>query len=74
MKIGDIPIALHLAGSREEYRFVKYGAAVGSDERFDLHGFMEIPPWLPTAVTLLTMFLTGADSMRRMLLQFTAFT
>lgn len=48
---GDMPIALHLAGSREEYRFVKYGAAVGSEERFDLHGFMEIPPWLPTAVT-----------------------
>lgn len=48
---GDLPIAVLLAGSREEYRFVKYGAAVGRDDRFDVQGFMEIPPWLPTAVT-----------------------
>lgn len=50
-KQGDLPMALTIAGSREEHRFVKYGAAVGSDERFDIHGFMEIPPWLPTQVS-----------------------
>lgn len=48
---GDVPLAMCLASSREEYRFVKYGAAVGSEDRSDLQGFMELPPWLPTAVT-----------------------
>lgn len=44
-----MPMAVFLAGSREEYNFVKYGSSV-----FSLHnegvrrGFMEIPPWLPT--------------------------
>lgn len=47
----DMPIAMLLAGSREEYRFVKYGAASGIDERYDRQGFMEVPPWLPTGVT-----------------------
>lgn len=47
----DLPVAMRLAGSREEYRFVKNGRAVDSDMRFELSGFMELPPWLPTGVT-----------------------
>lgn len=51
---GNIPIALRLAGSTEEYRFVKVGATLGegdTDERVDIEGYMEFPPWLPTSVT-----------------------
>lgn len=47
----DMPISIKLAGSAEEYRFVKRGAIVSSDDRFDVHGFMEVPPWLPTQVS-----------------------
>jgi 5-methylthioadenosine/S-adenosylhomocysteine deaminase len=46
-----LPVAMALAGSREEYRFVKHGRAIESDRRFELKGFMELPPWLPTGVT-----------------------
>lgn len=46
-----LPVAMELAGSREEYRFVKYGTVVNSEDRFNPHGFMEIPPWLPTQVS-----------------------
>lgn len=48
---GDTPVAMLLAGSREEYRFVKFGAVSGVDERYDRQGFMEVPPWLPTGVS-----------------------
>ena len=48
---GDLPIAMDLAGSSEEYRFVKYGAPSGLDEDLGMQGFMEIPPWLPTSAT-----------------------
>lgn len=47
----NLPVAMRLAGSREEYRFVKNGRAIKSDMRFELSGFMELPPWLPTGVT-----------------------
>lgn len=47
----DLPVAMRLAGSQEEYRFVKNGRAVDSSMRFELSGFMELPPWLPTGVT-----------------------
>lgn len=48
----DLPVAIHLAGSREEYRFVKYGASpVGSYEEHYKHGYVETPPWLPTGVS-----------------------
>lgn len=47
----NLPVAMRLAGSREEYRFVKNGRAVDSSLRFELSGFMELPPWLPTGVT-----------------------
>ena len=48
----DLPVAMHLAGSREEYYFVKRGSS-----SFSVHGesvrrgFLEIPPWLPTGVS-----------------------
>ena len=48
----DLPVAMHLAGSREEYYFVKRGSS-----SFSVHGesvrrgFIEIPPWLPTGVS-----------------------
>ena len=48
---GDLPIAMDLAGSSEEYRFVKYGAPSGLDEDLGMQGFMEIPPWLTTSAT-----------------------
>lgn len=47
-----IPVAMHLAGSREEYQFVKRGSSP-----FAVHtmgtkrGYVEIPPWLPTGVS-----------------------
>ena len=52
-KQGNLPVALTIAGSREEHRFVKYGKAVsgGGAERFDIQGFVEVPPWLPTSVS-----------------------
>lgn len=47
-----VPMAMHLAGSREEYNFIKYGSSTfsvhGMDQR---RGFVEIPPWLPTGTT-----------------------
>lgn len=49
----DMPLALRLAGSREEYNFVMYGSSMfsvdnmGEEER----GYVEIPPWLPFGVT-----------------------
>lgn len=48
---GDLPIAMDLAGSREEYRFVRNGALSGFEEDLGSQGFMEIPPWLPTAAS-----------------------
>jgi 5-methylthioadenosine/S-adenosylhomocysteine deaminase len=47
----DLPVAMHLAGSREEYRFVMYGSSpFGGDDTFS-RGYVEIPPWLPTGVS-----------------------
>lgn len=48
----DLPVAMHLAGSREEYNFVRYGSSPFSVHGMDdKRGFVEIPPWLPTGVT-----------------------
>ena len=48
----NMPVAMHLAGSREEFNFIKYGSSPfsvhGMDEK---RGFVEVPPWLPTGVT-----------------------
>jgi len=50
---GDrVPVAMHIAGSREEYNFIKYGSSPFSVETMrDKRGYVEIPPWLPTGVT-----------------------
>ena len=47
----DLPIAMLLAGSDEEFHFVKDGATGGLDNTIDQRGFVEVPPWLPTQVT-----------------------
>lgn len=48
----NLPVAIHVAGNREEYDFVRYGSSpfsvhVMGEER----GYVEIPPWLPTGTT-----------------------
>lgn len=48
----NLPVAMHLAGSQEEFNFIKYGSSAFSvDSMRDKRGFVEIPPWLPTGVT-----------------------
>lgn len=48
----NVPVAMHLAGSREEFNFVKYGSSPFSVHGMDdKRGFVEIPPWLPTGTT-----------------------
>lgn len=47
-----IPLSVYVAGSREEYDFIRYGSSALSVEAMaDKRGFVEIPPWLPTGVT-----------------------
>ena len=46
----NIPVAMHLAGSREEEAFVKHGSSLFSVNRAK-RGFVEVPPWLPTGVS-----------------------
>ncbi len=44
----NLPVAMHLAGSREEYNFIKYGSSAFSVHGMDdKRGYVEIPPWLP---------------------------
>lgn len=47
------PVALHLAGTREEYNFIRYGSSPFSVDMLDSRrrGYVEIPPWLPTGTT-----------------------
>lgn len=48
----NIPVAMHMASSREEYNFIKYGSSPFSVHTMDQkRGFVEIPPWLPTGTT-----------------------
>lgn len=48
----DIPVAMHLAGSREEYKFIKYGSSPFAVHTMDQkRGYVEIPPWLPSGTT-----------------------
>ena len=47
------PVALHLAGSREEYEFIRYGSSpfsVHSTEQERGYG-IDVPPWLATGTT-----------------------
>lgn len=46
----NLPVAMHLAGSREEVAFVKHGSSLFSVSRAK-RGYVEIPPWLPTGVS-----------------------
>ena len=49
---GDMPVAMHLAGSIEEYKFIKYGSSALSVHQMDQkRGFVEIPPWLPAGTS-----------------------
>ena len=49
----DLPVAMRLAGSREEYNFVMYGSSMFAVHTMDdsKRGYVEIPPWMPTGVT-----------------------
>ena len=49
----DLPVAMRLAGSREEYNFVMYGSSMFSVHTMHnaVRGYVEIPPWLPTGVS-----------------------
>ncbi len=48
----NAPLAMHLAGTREEYNFIKYGSSPFSVHSMDAErGFVEVPPWLPTGTT-----------------------
>lgn len=49
----DLPVAIRLAGSREEYNFVMYGSSMFAVDNMDeeARGYVEIPPWLPFGVT-----------------------
>ena len=48
----DLPVAMPLASSREEYDFIKHGSSAFSVHEMDQQrGYVEIPPWLPTGVT-----------------------
>ncbi|MBQ9067947.1 MAG: amidohydrolase family protein [Eggerthellaceae bacterium] len=48
----EVPVAMHLAGSMEEYKFIRNGTSAFSvDALADARGYVEIPPWLPTGAT-----------------------
>lgn len=49
----NLPVAMRLAGSREEYNFVKRGSSMFAVHTMDdsKRGYVEIPPWMPTGVT-----------------------
>lgn len=48
----DIPLVVDIAGSSEEYQFIRYGSSSFSVARMsEERGFVEVPPWLPTGVT-----------------------
>ncbi|MDH4140587.1 MAG: amidohydrolase family protein [Coriobacteriia bacterium] len=46
----DLPVSIHIAGSRDEYDFVKYGSSRLAVEFRDKYGGNEIG-WLPTGVS-----------------------
>lgn len=49
----NLPVAMRLAGSREEYNFVKRGSSMFAVHTMNdsKRGYVEIPPWMPTGVT-----------------------
>lgn len=48
-----LPVAMRLAGSLEEYKFIMYGSSMFGVDIMDksTRGYVEIPPWLPSGVT-----------------------
>ncbi|MBN2404866.1 MAG: amidohydrolase family protein [Coriobacteriia bacterium] len=46
----DTPVAIHLAGSKDEYDFVKYGSSMLGQEFRDQAGWSEML-WMPTGVS-----------------------
>ncbi|MDO9556452.1 MAG: amidohydrolase [Coriobacteriia bacterium] len=46
----DMPVAIHLAGSKDEYDFVKYGSSMLGQEFRDQAGWAEML-WMPTGVS-----------------------
>lgn len=49
----NLPLAMRLAGTREEYNFVMYGSSMFAVDTMgtETRGYVEIPPWLPFGVT-----------------------
>lgn len=49
----DLPVAMRLAGSREEYDFVKRGSSMFATHMAegDGHAYVERPPWMPFGVS-----------------------
>ena len=48
----NLPVALRLAGDREECDFVRYGSSPFSVHSMDTtRCYVEVPPWLPTGVS-----------------------
>lgn len=47
----DVPVAIRVAASPEESRFVRFGVAVEASQRIPTEGYMNMPPWLPAGVS-----------------------
>lgn len=48
----NLPVALHVAASREEYDFIMRGTSTLAVHKNETpRGYLEIPPWLPAGVT-----------------------
>jgi 5-methylthioadenosine/S-adenosylhomocysteine deaminase len=45
-----LPTAIHLAGSQDEYDFVKYGSSALAQDFRELRGWNDVP-WMPTGVS-----------------------
>ncbi len=46
----DLPVAIHLAGSRDEYDFVRYGSSNLAQDFREQSGWSDVP-WMPTGVS-----------------------
>ena len=46
----DLPVAIHLAGSRDEYDFVRYGSSNLAQDFREQSGWRDVP-WMPTGVS-----------------------
>ena len=47
-----LPVAMQIAGNKEEHNFIRYGSSPLSVHAMgERRGYMEVPPWLPTGVS-----------------------